>query len=143
MAGTSHNRVLLIDGVWTPSAGTETIDVIDPRTERVVGTVPAGVEADVDRAAAAAARMAFETYRMSSIEDRLALLDAIIDEYRRRSSSGGLDVARRCRRWRCDVGSCSRRRAVRRTSRSRTSWDATRSRSASGAPGSPPSGSTG
>ena len=84
MADTSHTGMLLIDGVWTSSAGTESIAVIDPRTERVVATVPAGVTADVDRAVAAA-RNAFETYRTSSIEDRLALLDAIIDEYRRRS----------------------------------------------------------
>lgn len=80
----SHTGMLLIDGEWTPSAGTATIDVIDPRTERVVASVPAGAAADVDRAVAAA-RTAFEAFGRSSVEDRLALLDAIIDEYRRRS----------------------------------------------------------
>ena len=42
----THTGMLLIDGEWTPSAGTATIDVIDPRTERVVATVPAGVRED-------------------------------------------------------------------------------------------------
>ncbi len=80
----SHSGMHLIDGAWVASLGTKTIEVIDPRTERAVGTVPAGTDADVDRAVVAA-RGAFGSYRMSSVEDRLALLDAVIDEYRRRS----------------------------------------------------------
>ncbi len=75
----SHSGMHLIDGAWVASLGTKTIEVVDPRTERAVGTVPAGTDADVDRAVVAA-RGAFGSYRMSSVEARLALLDAVIDE---------------------------------------------------------------
>ncbi|MBQ6642960.1 MAG: aldehyde dehydrogenase family protein, partial [Saccharopolyspora sp.] len=48
----------VIDGVYVAGSG-ERIDVVDPATEQVVGSVPAGTAADVD-AAVAAARAAFD-----------------------------------------------------------------------------------
>lgn len=53
-----HDR-LFIGGEWTAPAGTATIDVISPHTEEVIGRVPEGTEADIDRAVAAA-RQAFD-----------------------------------------------------------------------------------
>ncbi|HLT59584.1 MAG TPA: aldehyde dehydrogenase family protein, partial [Microlunatus sp.] len=46
-----HDK-LFIGGEWVTPAGTGTIDVINPHTEEVVGRVPDGTAADVDRAVA-------------------------------------------------------------------------------------------
>jgi len=54
----SYDR-LFIGGEWVSPAGTGTIDVINPTTEEVAGTVPDASEADVDRAVAVA-RDAFD-----------------------------------------------------------------------------------
>ncbi len=48
-----------IDGGLVAPAGTATIDVISPHTEEVIGRVPEGTTADIDRAVAAA-RAAFD-----------------------------------------------------------------------------------
>jgi betaine-aldehyde dehydrogenase len=53
-----HDR-LFIGGQWTAPAGTGVIEVISPHTEEVIGRVPEGTEADMDRAVAAA-RQAFD-----------------------------------------------------------------------------------
>ncbi|MFA7269597.1 MAG: aldehyde dehydrogenase [Sterolibacterium sp.] len=50
---------LFIGGKWVASKGNEWIVAINPATEEVVGRVPAGVEADMD-VAVAAAREAFD-----------------------------------------------------------------------------------
>ena len=42
------------DGAWQPSSDAETIAVISSATEEVVGRVPRGTAADVDRAVKAA-----------------------------------------------------------------------------------------
>jgi aldehyde dehydrogenase (NAD+) len=47
---------LFIGGDWVSPEGTRTIDVISPVTEEVVGRVPEGTEADIDKAVAAARR---------------------------------------------------------------------------------------
>jgi betaine-aldehyde dehydrogenase len=52
-------KTLFIDGRWVTPAGSEAIEVIDPATEQVIGSVPNGTAADVD-AAVGAARRAFD-----------------------------------------------------------------------------------
>jgi betaine-aldehyde dehydrogenase len=52
-------KTLYIDGRWVTPDGGDTIEVIDPTTEQVIGSVPNGTAADVD-AAVAAARRAFD-----------------------------------------------------------------------------------
>jgi acyl-CoA reductase-like NAD-dependent aldehyde dehydrogenase len=69
---------LYIDGAWTPSGSTETIDVIDSVTEEVMATVPAGTAADVDRAVAAA-RAAFDSWSTTPAEERAKYLTRIGD----------------------------------------------------------------
>ncbi|NUW45362.1 aldehyde dehydrogenase [Nonomuraea rhodomycinica] len=54
-----QHDTLFIGGEWVAPAGTGTIDVISPHTEEVVGRVPDGTAADMDRAVAAA-REAFD-----------------------------------------------------------------------------------
>jgi len=53
-----HDK-LFIGGDWVAPAGTGVIDVISPSTEEVIGHVPDGTNADIDRAVAAA-RLAFD-----------------------------------------------------------------------------------
>ena len=48
-------RSLYIDGAWRDSTSDEALDVVNPATEQVIDTVPAGSTADVDAAVEAAA----------------------------------------------------------------------------------------
>ena len=50
-----EHQQLYIGGEWVDPAGTGTIDVISPHSEEIVGRVPEGTEADVDRAVDVAA----------------------------------------------------------------------------------------
>ena len=49
-------RKFYIDGRWIDPAGAGSIEVVNPATERVLGSIAAGNAADVDRAVAAARR---------------------------------------------------------------------------------------
>ena len=55
MTLTETRAAHFIGGGWLPSASESMIDVIDPATERVIGSVVAGTHADVDAAVSAAA----------------------------------------------------------------------------------------
>lgn len=72
-----------IDGKWVDPVTPHPFDVINPATEEVCGRISLGSAADVD-IAVAAARRAFESYSQTSREQRLDLLQAILDEYVRR-----------------------------------------------------------
>ncbi len=72
-----------IDGKWVDPVEPRTLDVINPATEEVYGRISLGSAADVDIAVAAAKR-AFETYATSSREDRMSLLQSILDVYAKR-----------------------------------------------------------
>jgi acyl-CoA reductase-like NAD-dependent aldehyde dehydrogenase len=67
---------IYIDGAWVPSGGSGTIDVYGAATEEVVGRVPDGVAADVDRAVAAA-RAAFPGWSATGAEERAKHLQRI------------------------------------------------------------------
>ncbi|HEY6779561.1 MAG TPA: aldehyde dehydrogenase family protein [Thermoleophilaceae bacterium] len=67
---------LFIGGEWVNPTGAETIDVVNPSTEEVVGRVPAGNAEDADRAVRAA-RAAFDSWSQVSPYDRAALCGAI------------------------------------------------------------------
>jgi len=60
---------IYIDGAWVDSAGAGSIDVINAATEQVMGRVPAGTAADVDRAVDAA-RRAFDGWSQRTPEER-------------------------------------------------------------------------
>src|SRR5579863_815466 len=72
-----------IDGQWVDPVTPKTMDVINPANEEVAGHISAGSAADVDKAVAAA-RRAFETFSRTSREDRIDLLQRILDEYKKR-----------------------------------------------------------
>jgi aldehyde dehydrogenase (NAD+) len=73
---------LFIGGEWVDPAGTDVIEVISPHTEEVVGRVPEGTNADIDRAVAAA-RTAFDEgeWPRLSPEDRIAAVQRFSDIY--------------------------------------------------------------
>ena len=78
-----HLQHFYIDGAWVDPIGTNTIDVVNPATEDVIATIAGGGPEDVD-AAVAAAKAAFPSFSATSREERLELLDRIIDVYKTR-----------------------------------------------------------
>jgi len=72
-----------IDGAWVASQGGARHAVIDPATEQPCTEITLGTPADVD-AAVAAARTAFETFSQTTVAERAALLERIIEEYKKR-----------------------------------------------------------
>ena len=76
-------RKFFIDGAWVSPAGRRELDVINPATEQPVGKILLGTAEDVD-AAVKAARAAFETFSQTSREERVALLERIINVYKAR-----------------------------------------------------------
>ena len=74
-----------IDGAWVESEGGTRHDVINPATEAPVSEITLGTDADVDKAVAAAAR-AFESFSRTSVEERAALLERVLAEYKNRTA---------------------------------------------------------
>ncbi len=72
-----------IDGQWVDPIEPRTLDVINPATEEVFGRISLGSAADVDVAVAAAKR-AFDSYSQSTREERIDLLQSILDVFTRR-----------------------------------------------------------
>ena len=67
---------LYINGEWVEANGDGVIDVVNPATEETIGSVPVGSQSDVD-AAVTAARDAFTSWSMSSIEERIEILNKL------------------------------------------------------------------
>ena len=72
-----------IDGRWTPGEGGSRHEVINPATETPCTAITLGTAADVDKAVAAATR-AFPAWSATSVADRIALLERIIEGYKAR-----------------------------------------------------------
>jgi aldehyde dehydrogenase (NAD+) len=68
-------RHLYVNGAWIPSASGEGIDVVNPATEEVIETVPAGWPGDVD-VAVTAARAAFPSWSGTAPAERAKFLAA-------------------------------------------------------------------
>ena len=81
-----------IDGQWVDSIGGTRHEVISPSTEEACSAITLGTPADVD-AAVAAAKRAYESFSQTSREERLALLDRIVEEYRKRAVELGTVMA--------------------------------------------------
>ena len=72
-----------INGAWVDPVSPKALDVINPATESPAGRISMGSAADVDKAVKAA-RAAFETWSRSSVAERIALFEKVIEEYKRR-----------------------------------------------------------
>ena len=74
-------RQFYIDGQWVSPAQAHDFPVMNPASEERIAVISLGSATDVDKAVAAAKR-AFESYSETSREERLALLQRIIEVYR-------------------------------------------------------------
>ena len=72
-----------INGQWVQSESSETIEVINPANEKIIGHVAAGTKEDINKAVIAASN-AFQTFQYSSKDNRIELLNNIIAEYENR-----------------------------------------------------------
>jgi aldehyde dehydrogenase (NAD+) len=72
-----------IDGRWVDPVDPKLHEVINPATEQPVGRINLGTAADVDLAVAAA-RRAFESFARTTRQERIDLLEVLIEEYRKR-----------------------------------------------------------
>ena len=75
-----HVKQFYINGQWVAPHTTDTLAVINPATEQPIESIAMGGADDVDDAVAAA-KAAFETFSLTTKDERLALLDAIIGVY--------------------------------------------------------------
>jgi aldehyde dehydrogenase (NAD+) len=80
---TEHARKFYIDGEWVDPTTPETLDVINPATEKPIATIALGGAEDVDRAVAAA-RKAFESFSATTREERVELLTRVVEVYESR-----------------------------------------------------------
>ncbi len=76
----SNQLKFYINGEWVEPSTSDTLDVINPATEESIGQIAMGGPEDVDRAVAAA-KAAFETFSQTTREERVALLEKIIEKY--------------------------------------------------------------
>jgi len=72
-----------IDGQWVDPVHPNPLDVINPATEEVCGRISLGGVEDVNKAVAAAVRAA-AAFALSSRQERMDLLQSILDVYARR-----------------------------------------------------------
>ena len=78
-----EHRQFYINGAWVNPAKAHDFDVIDPSTEEKCAVISLGGQADTD-AAVAAAKGAFDSWSQTSKEERLALLEKLLDVYNAR-----------------------------------------------------------
>lgn len=67
-----------INGEWVAPSTDDRLPVINPATEEPIASIALGGPADVD-AAVAAAGAAFESFSQTTVEDRIALLNRIVE----------------------------------------------------------------
>ncbi len=78
-----NNLKFYIGGEWVEPNNPQTLDVINPADESVLGQIAMGDATDVDKAVAAA-RKAFASYSQTSRDERIALLESIQEKYKNR-----------------------------------------------------------
>lgn len=74
---------MFIDGVWVPASSGETIEVTNPATDEVIGTIPRATKADLERAVVAAQK-GFEVWSTTSAFERYKLMRKAADLLRER-----------------------------------------------------------
>ena len=74
---TAYNK-FYINGEWVEPENRSTLDVINPATEEAFATISLGTAEDVDTAAKAA-RAAFAEWSQSTVEQRLSVINKIIE----------------------------------------------------------------
>ena len=80
---TYDHRKFYVDGQWVAPAQPADHTVVNPATEEPAGVISLGGAADVDRAVAAA-RRAFDAYARTTVAERRALLEKVLEVYKAR-----------------------------------------------------------
>ena len=83
-----NHENIYINGAWVPSGGDGSIDVMNPSTEEIVGSIPDGVASDVN-AAVESARAAFPSWSALSLEERLSYIEGLAGQLGGRSEEVG------------------------------------------------------
>lgn len=78
----NHQR-FYINGEWVAPHGAGTLAVINPASEEAIATIAMGDTTDVDNAVAAA-KAAFVSYSVTSVEERIALMERVVAVYKSR-----------------------------------------------------------
>ena len=78
-----NSKNFYIDGKWVEPSNSNYFDVINPANEEVITKISLGNESDVNKAVKAA-KNAFNTYSTTSREERLSILERIMDVYKKR-----------------------------------------------------------
>ena len=78
-----NSKNFYIDGKWVEPSNNNYLDVINPANEEVITKISLGNESDVNKAVKAA-KNAFNTYSTTSREERLSILERIMDVYKKR-----------------------------------------------------------
>ena len=86
------NDQLYVGGEWVAPLAVETIDVVNPYTEEVIGRIPAAGADDVDRAVAAA-RAAFPGWAATPPAERAAYLAAIAEKLSERGDELAVTIS--------------------------------------------------
>ncbi len=73
-----------INGAWVDAQSSEIIEVMNPSDDSVMGVVAASTAEDVDLAVAAA-KDCFQSFQFSTKEERITILENIINEYEARA----------------------------------------------------------
>ncbi|WP_018763298.1 aldehyde dehydrogenase family protein [Arthrobacter sp. 135MFCol5.1] len=84
---------LYINGQWTDPTDPREVELIDPTREEPFARVSLGSAADVDRAVAAA-RQAFKSFSTASVDERISLIDRVVDVYESHSDEFSRLIAR-------------------------------------------------
>ena len=86
-------RKFYIDGKWVNPNEVRDRQVTNPATEEPLATISLGGPADVDKAVAAAKR-AFDSYSRTTVAERVALLQRIIEVYKAKSEEMAQTISR-------------------------------------------------
>ncbi len=86
-------RQFYINGQWISPEAANDLEVIDPSTEEAFAVISLGSAADTDKAVAAA-RAAFPGWMFTPVEERLALIEQILDIYLRRADEMAEAISR-------------------------------------------------
>jgi len=77
-------RLFYINGSWVEPELSNDFDVIDPSTEETCAIISLGSQADTNKAVAAA-RASFESWMFTPKNERLQLIESILEEYQKRA----------------------------------------------------------
>ncbi len=89
----NNSRQFYINGAWVDPVAATDFDVINPSTEEAYAQISLGGEADTN-AAIAAASEAFKTWSLTSKQERIALMENILEVYKQRSDEMGETISR-------------------------------------------------